>query len=139
MSAPLQRLRGHFVMLRADTLRLLLPQQDVGAARYLDSAEGALALQAVALSGEMRPLEACPPGRFLLIRLGDGGQATWFAWNEVRVMIDAELEPHELPDALRTSHSPLHGFVELEGEIAFLTRASQVLAHSLSTHLPSEG
>ena len=38
MKAP--RLRGNFVLLRADTLRLLLPQHEVGAAEYIEGAPG---------------------------------------------------------------------------------------------------
>jgi hypothetical protein len=63
------------VVLRADTLRLLLPQADVGAASYLDQLPqaipgvfrrgGAAGEQAVvALSSQMRPLRQYPKDRF---------------------------------------------------------------------------
>ena len=36
--AASSKMRGNFVLLRADALRLLLPQQDVSSTEYIDSA-----------------------------------------------------------------------------------------------------
>src|SRR5512140_3777014 len=66
---------GNFVMLRADSLRLLLPQQEVGAAEYIEQAPRALpergwfeygsgegARPVIALSAQMPPIASCSPG-----------------------------------------------------------------------------
>ena len=76
---PRRTVRGNFVMLRADSLRLILPQEDVKSTDYLpqkpvefdadasllyipDAADGAVY---VAISPEMRLLHHCPPDCFV--------------------------------------------------------------------------
>lgn len=116
-------LRGNFVVLRADALRLLLPQCEVGAAEYV--ADGARAV--VALSGRMEPLAQWPADRFVLTRLEGAGRELSFAWNEARVLIDAQLELHPLPAAMRVAGAPIGGYVEHEGELLFSTTARHVI------------
>ena len=81
--AASSRMRGNFVMLRADTLRLLLPQQDVSSTEYIDrmpsgtaaagifshSEADSAARNVVALSDQMHALATFPGDRFLLTRL----------------------------------------------------------------------
>jgi hypothetical protein len=138
-------LRGNFVMLRAEGLRLLLPQREVGAAEYVDGTlhpagaggffeigEGEQARTVVALSGRMRPLAQWPPGRFVLTRLESAAGDLAFAWNEARVLIDASLEMHALPPAMRVPGAPIDGYVEHEGELAFCTTARAVVEAALA-------
>ncbi|MDP3760580.1 MAG: hypothetical protein Q8R01_08725 [Ramlibacter sp.] len=133
-------LRGNFVLLRADTLRLLLPQREVGAAEYIEGAPGPgsagglfefgagdEALAVVALSGRMEPLAQWPQGRFVVTRLAAGDTGICFAWNETRVLIDAQLELRPLPAAMRVAGSPIEGYVEHEGELLFCTTARHVI------------
>jgi hypothetical protein len=138
-------LRGNFVMLRADGLRLLLPQHEVGAAEYVDGTvqpagaggffslgEGADARTVVALSGRLRPLAQWPTGRFVLTRLESGAGELSLAWNEARVLIDAHLELHPLPPVLRVPGAPLQGYVEHAGELVFCTTARAVVEAALA-------
>lgn len=138
-------LRGNFVILRADGLRLLLPQREVGAAQYVDGAvqpagaDGFFTLggpadahTVVALSGRLRPLVQWPPGRFVLTRLESGAGELSFAWNEARVLIDAQLELHPLPPVLRVPGAPMQGYVEHDGELAFCTTARAVVEAALA-------
>lgn len=59
----LPALSGNFVLLKADGLQLLLPQQDVGAAEYLDSAplsHSAIALPVTPGSVQVSDAALCP-------------------------------------------------------------------------------
>lgn len=132
--------RGDFVLLRADTLRLLLPQHEVAATGYIDHAplatgepgrfalpEGGGAPQDLwALSPQLRPLERFPADRFLYTRLAGAGAAVALAWNEVRVLIGAELALHALPAVMRGAGDLVDAYVELDGELAFCTTARRV-------------
>ena len=138
-------LRGNFVMLRADGLRLLLPQDEVGAAEYVEgrasptgaagffeTGEGADARTVVALSGRLQPLAQWPQGRYVLTRLGSGAGELSFAWNEARVLIDARLERQPLPPVMRAPGAPIRGYVEHEGELVFCTTAGAVIEAALA-------
>lgn len=137
-------LRGNFVMLRADGLRLLLPQREVGAAEYMDGTlrpAGAggffeigdgQARAVVALSGRLRPLAQWPPGRFVLTQLESAAGRLSFAWNEARVLIDAQLELHPLPPVMRVPGAPIQGYVEHEGELVFCTTARAVVEAAMA-------
>lgn len=140
------RIRGNFVLLRADSLRLLLPQQDVGAAAYVEHeprateqpgmyehGEGDDLRLVVALSDRMRPLARFPVDRFVLASLEADDAGLSFAWNEVQVLIDAEFERHELPTALRVPGAPIDAYMERDGEVVLCTTAERVLAYALAT------
>ena len=137
------RMSGNFVVLRADSLRLLLPQQEVGAAQYVEhelrpSVEPGLFeygqadawRQVVALSGQMRPLPQFPADRFVLAALPAGEGALSFAWNEVKVLIDADLERHPLPALLQVPGAPIEAYVERDGELLLCTSAERVVAYA---------
>ncbi|HEY0887326.1 MAG TPA: hypothetical protein VGE20_18675 [Ramlibacter sp.] len=132
--------RGNFVVLRAGSLRLLLPHEDVAAAEHLGEPPagpahaGIFELEVlgerravVALSERLRPLERFPAGRFVLARL-HGGEAS-FAWDEVRVLIDAAVDPRPLPPAMRAG-GPIDGYVQLGGELLLCATAPRVLAYA---------
>ena len=141
MNAAGSALQGNFVVLRADALRLLLPQQEVGAADYVDSApvpsgeagvffcgEADARRSVVALSDRMQPLAEFPAGRFLVTSLRTPELELSFAWDEVRVLIGVRLEQHPLPPAMRLPGTPIHGYVEHAGELLLCSTAEQVLA-----------
>jgi hypothetical protein len=131
-----------FVLLRAGALRLLLPREDVGAAEYLEHApsptaaagrfeyrSGDASRMVAALSAGMRPLESFPAGRFVVTPLSVEGDPC-FAWDEVRVLIDARLEPRPLPPALRAPDGPIQSYAAHEGEILLCTTARRLLAYA---------
>ena len=142
-------LHGNHVLLRADTLRLLLPQDEVGAALYLDAVpqpsgvpgvfehHGAGVDQGgqplVALSKRMLPLDKYPQDRFVVTTiatpLGDVG----FGWSEVSVLIDQRLHTHPVPAALTTPDSPLRTFVEIDDQVVFCCSAAQLADFALSS------
>ena len=129
-------LRGNLVLLRADTLRLLLPQSEVGAARHLDAtplpgeqpglfehrgAEGNQTL--MALSGAMRPLHSYPASRFVITPIRSTHGVVLFAWDEVSILIDAHLQARPVPAGLVSRNSAVQHFVELGDKIAFCCNA----------------
>ena len=138
-------LRGNFVLLRADTLRLLLPQGDVGAAAYLDQVpqatdipglfehSGEAGVQAVlALSAHMVPMAQYPKDRFFVTpittALGDIG----FGWSDVTVLIDAQLQPQPLPTSLVVADAALTEFVEIDGHVVFCCDAQRMSEYALA-------
>jgi hypothetical protein len=143
-------LRGNFVMLRAGTLRLLLPQSEVGAAEYLEERPqpagepGLLSLphdaggrSFAALTDRMTLHRACPDERFVVTTLGDGGDEFGWCWDELKVLIDIELQPRPLPAALVTPFTPVDGYVEFEGKLVFLCTASRLASFALGAGVES--
>lgn len=136
------RVSGNFVLLRADSLRLLLPQQDVGAAEYIEHelratnepglfeyGEGDGLRHVIALSEQMRALATFPGGRFVLTKLmADEGELS-FVWNEVQVLINADLERHPLPAAMHVPGAPIGAYVERDGELVLCTSAGHVISY----------
>ncbi len=142
-AAPAAReLHGNFVVLRADKLRLLLPQADVGTASHLDvqprttdlpglfermSGDNGSAL--VALSHEMLPLPAYPTDRFLITAIETPMGEIGFGWSEVSVLIDARLQAKPVPQVLLNPHTPVNEFVEIDGEVVFCSDRERLAAH----------
>ena len=130
-------LRGNFVLLRADELRLLLPQQQVGDASYLPErpaptdlpgifmSGGEAGEPIVALSRRMEPLNAFPEDRFLVTKINAPQGAFAFGWSDVQVLIGVELKPQRLPAPLDWPHGPVHSFVEIDGEVVFCCDAER--------------
>ena len=141
------RVRGNYVLLRGDTLRLLLPQEDVESTEYLEDVPSATEKAGVfvwthpadaprrvlALADRMTVATRFPEDRFLVSRLQGESQDLFFAWSEVRVLIDAEIDCFPLPQAMRTSSPLVDAYTELEGEVAFCTDARRVIEHATST------
>lgn len=136
---------GNFVLLRADSLRLLLPQQDVGAAEYVEHAprpagepglyehgQGDDLRSVVALSREMKPLARFPADRFVLAKLHAADSALSFAWNEVRVLIAATLERRELPAVMRAPGAPIDAYVEHDGHVVLCTTAQRLVSYAIA-------
>lgn len=116
--------RGNFVVLRAGALHLVLPQEDVGAAEH---GEAGQAGEVVAPSELLQALGSLPADRFVLTRLAGGTKQ--YAWSELKVIPDAQLQVHPLPEVLRMKNGPIDGFVEFQGTIAFRTDARRVVAY----------
>jgi hypothetical protein len=142
--ACVRQVRGDFVLLRADTLRLLLPQRDVKATEYreslpapgdqpgvfhLESADGPR-LPVAALSATMDLLREFPQNRFLLTRMEGDERGLALAWNDVRVLINAALDLYPLPAILQGKPGLVDAYVELDGELAFCTTARRVWAET---------
>jgi hypothetical protein len=141
------RMRGNFVLLRADSLRLLLLQQDMTGTEYIDSTPsatseagiftyaeaGSTTRKVVALSAQMQALEKFPCDRFLLTQLANDQEALSFAWNEIRVLIDAELEQHALPAVMQGVGVLVDSYVELDGEVVFCMSAKSVVSRAVAT------
>jgi hypothetical protein len=139
------KLRGNFVVLRADSLRLLLPQEDVSSTDYIEGAPLATSITGIfssaaeadssrkvlALSGQMTPLATFPGDRFLRTQLADESDVS-FAWNEVRVLIGAEFERQALPEVMRGVDAPVDSYVELDGELVFCTSSQRLVSYAIS-------
>jgi hypothetical protein len=144
-TSPTQR--GNFVLLKADSLSLLLPQQEVGAAIYLEgqprdsgqsgvfeldpAVEGGATRFVAALSGKMELLPSFPEGRFLMTSF-DAQGGMLMCWNEVKVLIDVELQPKPLPAAMLPEGAPLREYVEFGDELAFCCSAEGLLEHAFA-------
>jgi hypothetical protein len=136
-----RRLKGNFVLLKAGRLHLLLPQHDIGAAEYLAATPqptrraGLFKLPAddtagksrwvVALSPQMGLLEQLPPGRILLTSFPSLA-GILMSWDDVKVLIDAEIMPHALPPAMLGANAPLTEYVEFGDELAFCCSAERL-------------
>ncbi len=136
--------RGNYVLLTADTLRLLLPQQEVGVSEYLEGAlepaegHGLLKLSGTAggrrfaaVSAQMTLMPYCPPGRFLVTPLGNENDGLGWCWNELQILIDVELPLQPVPEVLLAPNTPVRQYVEWEGKLAFLCNARQLKAYAL--------
>ena len=134
--------RGNFVLLRADALWLLLPQHEVGAVEYLEAPPQANAAkpglhlqrradglrQLAALSSHMTPLDAFPTDRMLVTALL-GTSIAW-CWSEVKVLIDASVQPRSIPRVLHAPGMPVHAFVEHDAGLAFVCDAQALCAYA---------
>ncbi len=131
--------RGNYVMLIADTLHLVLPQQEVGAAEYLEGKleaggeSGFMRLHGdehprryAALSAMMTLHPLCPADRFMVTWLGEDGDDLGWCWNELQILIDVELRPQPVPKVLLAPNSPVDQYVEFDGKLAFLCNAQQL-------------
>lgn len=139
-------LSGHYVMLRADTLRLLLPQHEVGAAEYilgatlepgdepglLRQADGQGAHRFAALSAQMTLLPRCPSDRFVATALGEDSEGMAWCWNEVQVLINVELQARQLPAVLLAPHTPVEQYALHAGEIVYLCSARRLREFALA-------
>lgn len=139
-------MRGNFVLLRADSLRLLLPQQDLSSTEYIDSApaatteacvfsyasQGAEPRKVIALSEQMQALDQFPANRFLLTQLADEQHTLSFAWNEMRVLIDVEVQQRALPTVMQGPQALIDSYVELDGEPVFCMSAKSMLARAFA-------
>ncbi len=122
-------------MLRADGLRLVLPQRDIRSTDYMmsrpvrmDGENGLLhvpgstdAAVYVAVSAGMQLLEECPADRFISTVL-QGLDVHW-CWSDVRVLLNAELHPLPLPVSLIAPGTPVREVVAVGGEWAYMCSA----------------
>ena len=123
-------MRGNFVLLRAGTLRIVVPQAQVGGASYLD--ERPDPLQFAALSDDMTLLPECPAERFIAAPFSGDNDGVMWCWDELRVLIDTELHPIAVPESIRTSGTPVDGYVEIDGEPAFVCDAARLCAYAFA-------
>jgi hypothetical protein len=146
MNAPqaLPAVRGHFVLLKTDQLQLLLPQDDVGAATYLPQMprpvdehpgmfefpndDGQVSSFVAALSPQMGLLQQFPEAQFLLttLKIQDG---IALCWKDVKVLINAELQPQALPAVMVPPSAAITSYVDFNGELAFFCRGETLMAH----------
>lgn len=137
--------RGSYVLLRADGLRLLLPQTDIQSTDYMQvrpeliegesgllhvpgSEDGAVY---VAIAADMRLLDECPSDRFVSTRFNGGVDVQW-CWSEVRVLIDVQLPCEPLPPVLLADYTPVRELVAVGEEWAYLCSAESLQQFALS-------
>ena len=137
--------RGNYVLLRADALRLLLPQTDIQSTNYMqtrpepiDGERGLLHMPGsddgavyVALSSDMRLLGTCPSDRFVSTRLQGDVDVQW-CWSEVRVLMDAQLSCETVPPVLLAPHTPVREMAAVGDEWAYLSSAEVLQQFALS-------
>lgn len=140
-------LHGNYVLLRADNLRLLLPQHEVGSLAYLETAPDAGDLPGqflfrnderlahsrfVALSEKMRLMPDFPVERFVYTTLGhEEDDLLCWCWSQVQILPESEISPQYLPPVLRSPGSPITRFTELRGKVVFLCNARQLRQYAL--------
>jgi hypothetical protein len=127
-----ESLHGHFVLLRAGALRLVLPLDQVGAASHVapgtTRVDGKLCL---ALSQHLTVLDERPGERFIAATLAGTHQDIVWCWDDLQVMIGATLQAQPVPGVLLDDRSPLTRFVDLEGDVAYLGDAARIAAFAL--------
>jgi hypothetical protein len=145
-SGATDRLRGDHVLLRADTLALLVPQAQVGTlahlaeiprpmatrpGRFAATIEGAERVCA-ALSPQLRLLPTWPRGRYVVAPLlpsdaaGECDPIAW-CWDDLRVLRALNATLHALPPVLCRPGLPVEHYVVLDGAPAFVTDAHRLL------------
>lgn len=137
-------IHGNYVLLRADGLRLVLPQRDVRSTDYMASRpvrmegqDGLLHVPGstdagvyVAVSAGMQLLEECPVDRFISTVL-QGLDVHW-CWSEVRVLLNAELHPLPLPVSVIAPGTPVREVVAVGGEWAYMCSAEVLQQFALT-------
>ena len=137
-------IRGNYVLLRADGLRLVLPQRDIRSTDYMmsrpvrmDGENGLLhvpgstdAAVYVAVSAGMQLLEECPADRFISTVL-QGLDVHW-CWSDVRVLLNAELHPLPLPVSVIAPGTPVREVVAVGGEWAYMCSAETLQQFALT-------
>lgn len=138
--------RGNYVLLRADGLRLLVPQADIQSTDYMqarpeliEGESGLLHMPGsedkvvyIAISEGMRLLDECPPERFVSTRFHGGVDVQW-CWSEVRVLIDVQLPCEPLPPVLLAEHTPVRELVAVGEDWAYLCSAEMLQQFVLSS------
>ena len=122
-------MKGNFVLLRAGKLRLVVPQAQVGAAVYLDGEQDRAGFAAV--GDDLKMLPECPPGRFIAAPFEGEAEGISWCWDELRVLIDAEFDPIELPDSILAKGAPVDSYVDVDGEPAFVCDAARACRYAL--------
>lgn len=135
-----------WMLLRADTLRLLLPVEEVGPAEQLgemplptgepglfevpgDATTGGAMRFAAALSAHMQPVADMPSDRFIVTPF-PAQPGVVLAWNEARLLPTAAVRLQSLPEAMCAPESPLAQFAEIEGEVVFTASAERLLGYA---------
>lgn len=140
---------GNFVLLRADNIRLLFPESQIGVPEYLqdnlsvvDGADG-MGLFCVnneknghvymALSDQIQILKEPPVNRSVVtpIRSAEGGEVRW-CWSEVKNISQHSVYLQTLAPAMLVSDTLVSHFAEVDGNLAFLCDAGQLLHHALA-------
>lgn len=137
--------QGDYVLLRADNLRLILPQEEVGAAEYIpkglrppddlglmghESEEYATAFY-IALDADFRPItQDIPRDRYLATLLGKRENLYW-CWSDVDVLIDFSFNPLPMPEVLQARHPLLKGYIIFEEQPVFICDAEAVINFAL--------
>ena len=139
-------LRGDHVLLRADTLALLVPHAQVGTlahlaetprpigtrpGRFAATIAGAQRVCA-ALSPQLRLLSPWPHDRDVVAPLlpsdaVDGSDPIAWCWNDVRVLPSLNVVRRTLPPALYWPGMPVEHYVVLDGAPVFVADARRVL------------
>ncbi|MDO5675003.1 MAG: hypothetical protein Q4G66_08825 [bacterium] len=124
---------GQYIYLRADNLRLLVPQEDMGEVEHLNIqpvASGTPGLLAspddsescfIALSDSMRLMDYCPDGRYVTTKLPPvEGMEIRCCWTEVHILIDYQPHWQDVPEILLLADSPLRHFAIMNDQPVFL-------------------
>jgi len=142
---------GNFLLVRADTLSLLLPLDGIGAAGYLEEEPTATELPGlfttgdadqsrfvIAPSGRLRPLAHYPAARFVVTPVEFEGKEILVAWSEMKVLIAARFDVHELPPAATSHGSPGRGYVRIAGRPVFHMDPQRLLGFMFSGAGPDD-
>ncbi len=128
-------IRGDHVLLRAGSLRLLLPQEEVGAAVHVEQHGKDAASRSnvgfISLDEELRPLPMLPADRFLAVTIGNHEDVAW-CWDGIELLPNVEIQARELPTALRAPYTPVDAFAVVKGEIVFLCNSERLRRYALN-------
>lgn len=150
-------LRGDFVFLRADGLRLLMPLHDIVQMSYFEDAEAAQAfhhlsqgttfeivtqqheeqqdgLGNVAVSQDLKLLPSLPDDRYILTQMA--GAYVRFAWAEMAILTDQTLPAEPIPAQFLQDSCPLTALVSFAEQPAFFCRADAFIAYVFPGGVP---
>lgn len=81
----------------------------------------------IALSSQLQLMTYCPQNRFLLTTLA-GTDWQW-CWDNVEVLLDANINITRIPERLACDYTPVLGLVMMDGKPVFQTSAERILAY----------
>lgn len=139
-----ERLQGDYVLLRADSLRLLVPQSNLTNIIHLQDrltvAEQCIKdpkqlliqqsdqeQQLLALSEDLTLLSAVPKNRFVMTQHTQTATIHW-CWTEVQLFNHLDMKCEQLPPIVRTDITPIDAIVTLaDGKQAFVCQFDNLL------------
>lgn len=127
-----QHIKGDYVLVRADALRLLFPLAEVVNTSYLEAGRYSLNstedLQALddpnakpvymAISAKMELLPEISDKRFIMTRFVDAN--IFWCWNEMVILTDLNLPIQSIPANFLQAHTPLKDIVMIDDKPVFV-------------------
>lgn len=138
---------GDFVLLSADNTKILLPQEHVGTATYLEQntqwqqstdypgvflTDAVIGKYFIALSDTLKPIQTHIDNRFIAVPLEFTNQSFLWCWSSVQILMNTSFTLHEITNTLLAEKTPTTQFIEHDNDIVFVCHANRLVDYALS-------